>query len=107
MLPELEVVVDTFVVEPLGAILATEELIRAFAEEPALDGVLDAFVEVPASARVVDGVVEAGAGADPNEDPDAARAGTAVPARARKWCSFMLKGVQTKFISRIPVGSIK
>ena len=67
-----------------------EELIDAFAEGSALDGALDAFAEEPALGGVVDAVGETGAGADPDEEPDAARAGTAAPARTRRWLSFIL-----------------
>ena len=76
--------VDALVDEALEVTAAAEELIDAFAEGSALDGALDAFVEEAALGGVVDGVVETGAGADPDEEPDAARAGTAAPARTRR-----------------------
>lgn len=90
VLLELELVVDAFVNEGLEVTGAAEELVNAFDEETALDGVLDAVldavvvaaeVEEPALDGVVDGVV---ADADPDEEPDAARAGTAAPARTRR-----------------------
>ena len=69
---------------------ATEELIDAVAEETALDGVLEPFVDDPTLVAGVDGVVEAAADTESDEEPSAARAGTAVPARARKYLSFIL-----------------
>ena len=62
---------------PDRAVVAAEELVDAFVEEPALDGILE-------------GVVEAGGGVDPDEEPDAARAGAAATARQRRWLSFIL-----------------
>ena len=103
VLLETELVVDALVDEGLEVTAAAEELVDAFVEEPTLDGVLDAildatldgvvvaarelvdaFVEEPALDGVVDEVVETGADADPDEEPDAARAGAAAPARTRR-----------------------
>lgn len=98
VLLELEAMVDAFVDEGLEVTGAAEELVNAFVEEPALDvaldaaldrvvvaaeGLVEAFVEEPALDGVVDGVVEAGADVDGDEEPGAAKAGTAAPARTR------------------------
>lgn len=99
VLLELELVVDAFVDEGLEVTGAAEELVDVFVKETALDGVLDAllegvvvaaeglddaFAEEAALDGVGDGVVEAGADVELDEEPDAARAGTATPARTRR-----------------------
>ena len=87
---ETELAEDALVGEALETTAAAEELTGAFAEETAvdgetaLDGVFDATVEEPATEGVADGVVEAAAGVELDEEPGAARAGTAAPARTTR-----------------------
>ena len=86
----LDGVLEPFVDTALELTGATEELMDAVAEETALDGVLEPFVDDPTLVAGVDGVVEAAADTEFDKEPDAARAGTAVPARARRYLSFIL-----------------
>ena len=89
VLLELELVVDAFVDEGLEVTGTAAELVDAFVEEElevtgTAAELVDTFAEEVALDGVVDGVVEAGAVVEPEEEPGAARAGTAAPARTRR-----------------------
>ena len=102
MLLETELVVDAFVDEELEVTGATGELVDAFADEELdVTGATGELVEVTAAtAELVAAFVEedpalvvveeTGADADPDEEPDAARAGTAAPTRIKMLLIFIL-----------------
>ena len=97
VLLETELVEDAFVDDGLEVTGATEELVDAFADEElevtaateelaAIEELVAAFVEDPALV----GIEETGGDDDPDEEPGAASAGTAAPARIKMLLNFIL-----------------